>query len=301
VKIAIWGLGSIGKRHWENFKKAKFEVCGISVHQTGEGIYSSLEECLDAGVDVVFVCNETAKHYESLRRLMQLGFKGGVIVEKPLFSAAKTLDTTSFRFLVVSYQLRLNPLIQHLKFLIHGQKILTALFYVGQYLPQWRPGRDYRETYSAHQAQGGGVLRDLSHELDLAVYLTGNFERLVSKLDRVSALELDVEDQVNILAQNERCGNLSIHLNYLDKTPQRFILLNTEAHTYRVDLIEKKLVVDGKEKELEHPGEDEYLELAKRIKAGAIGELTSYDEGFHILNTIEAAENSSREAIWKTI
>ena len=37
---------------------------------------------------------------------------------------------------------------------------------VGQDLAQWRPGRELAETVSASQKNGGGVLRELSHELD---------------------------------------------------------------------------------------------------------------------------------------
>ena len=43
----------------------------------------------------------------------------------------------------------------------------------GQYLPAWRPSRDYRETYTAQSAQGGGILLDASHEIDYVRWIGG--------------------------------------------------------------------------------------------------------------------------------
>ena len=39
------------------------------------------------------------------------------------------------------------------------------------FLPDWRKNIAYSKSYSSIKKQGGGVLLDLSHELDYATYL----------------------------------------------------------------------------------------------------------------------------------
>ncbi|MFX7793064.1 Gfo/Idh/MocA family oxidoreductase, partial [Acinetobacter baumannii] len=52
--------------------------------------------------------------------------------------------------------------------------LYNAFIEIGQYLPDWRPTKDYRETVSAKTELGGGVLLELSHELDYAQWILGS-------------------------------------------------------------------------------------------------------------------------------
>lgn len=299
MKIAIVGLGSIGKRHWKNFKDSGLEVCGVS-HTEKEltPIYPDLKSCLNERPDVVFICKETALHQSFLVELSGLGFKGGVIVEKPLFEKTYPEVEWPFRFLVVSYQLRFHPLITKLKAALAGQKILTAHFHVGQYLPTWRAGRDYATTYSASRESGGGALRDLSHEIDLALFLTGKFSALSALGGKVSDLNITSDDQFSLLAQTQNCGNVTVHMNYLDRRPQRFILINTLDHTYKVDLIQNEFTQDGETEKFSVQGNDSYMNMVQKIQKNDLASFTDYESGLHLMNVIEAAETSSKERQW---
>src|SRR2546421_323520 len=77
---------------------------------------------------------------------------------------------------------------------LEGEAIVSAEVRTASWLPGWRPGRDYRATYSASRALGGGVLRDMSHELDYPSWLFGPWRRLTALGGHLSPLEIESDD-----------------------------------------------------------------------------------------------------------
>ena len=65
---------------------------------------------------------------------------------------------------------------------------------VGHYLPYWRTNTDYRKSVSAQKILGGGVLLELSHEIDYLIWIFGSISKVNAFLTRHSSLEIDVED-----------------------------------------------------------------------------------------------------------
>ena len=102
-----------------------------------------------------------------------------------------------------------------------NEKILSAHAHVGEWLPGWRPGRDYRDSNSAKKSDGGGVLRDLSHEIDYVLWLFGACRQLVAVAGHSSSLEIDSEDQASLLMKMESDSTVYVHLNYLDRPARR--------------------------------------------------------------------------------
>ena len=80
---------------------------------------------------------------------------------------------------VVGCNLRYMPSLQRVQEVLRRGvlgRIVRAQFEVGQNLAQWRPGRELGTSYSACAEQGGGVLLDLVHEVDLARWMLGPLE-----------------------------------------------------------------------------------------------------------------------------
>ena len=102
-------------------------------------------------------------------------------------------------------------------------EVYTARSTVGQYLPDWRPDRDYRETYSAIKEWGGGVILDLTHELDYLVWWFGRVSDVAANAGRLSKLELDVEDVAQMLLKFETGVLAQVHLDYLRKRFHRSV------------------------------------------------------------------------------
>src|SRR5262249_16447265 len=60
--------------------------------------------------------------------------------------------------------------------------------------PDWRPWQNYRDSYSARQELGGGIILDGSHELDYICWLLGRPTEVMCRAEHLSSLEVDVED-----------------------------------------------------------------------------------------------------------
>jgi hypothetical protein len=67
--------------------------------------------------------------------------------------------------------MRFYPVNPFLKQLFKDEIPFKVGFKRSFYLPKWHPYADYRKEYTALKTLGGGVIRTLSHEIDLS--LTG--------------------------------------------------------------------------------------------------------------------------------
>jgi predicted dehydrogenase len=169
---------------------------------------------------------------------------------------------------------------------------------VGQYLPDWRPGTDYRQGYSARPDAGGGALRDLSHEIDLALWFFPRWRRLVALSGRVSPLEIATEDCTSVLAESECCPQLSLQLNYLDRVPVRQFIITAPELTLVGDLVRGSLTANG-ETTL-HPCErdETYRRQHEAALAGDTTHLCNLSAGLEVMSFIEATERSAAEKTW---
>lgn len=259
MKAIVIGYGSIGQRHSLILSELGTTVAVVSQQQRSCSlpVYQTIPNALKAmpDTDYVIIANRTHNHYDTLCELRGHGYEGTILIEKPLFHKP-------LRFLIpvqkqnhnlkqpsvlhnvyVAYNLRFHPVLLRLRQLLNEETILSAQVYAGQYLPDWR-SVDYRNSYSAKSAEGGGVLRDLSHELDYVLWLLGAWTRIAAIGGHHSHLELDSDDMYALLMSSSRCPMISIQINYLDRIRQRKIIINTDAHTYIADLVQHTLQVD---------------------------------------------------------
>jgi predicted dehydrogenase len=153
-----------------------------------------------------------------------------LFVEKPLGNSCdqvrELLDEVEQRELVtlVGCNLRFHPGLRALKQLLEERavgRVLSARIECGQYLPDWRPAQDYRETYSAKRDLGGGVIFDAIHELDYCRWLLGEIVEVSCVAVNTGALEIETEDVAAILARLASGVIVEIHLDYVSRPPVR--------------------------------------------------------------------------------
>jgi len=143
------------------------------------------------------------------------------------------------------------------------------------------------------------VIRDLSHELDYLSWMMGRWLRVAALGGQFSKLEINSDDVFILLFETDRCPAITVHLNYLDRGPHRTLRVNTEEHTFGVDLIEESLCVDGNlvssynlERDATYRAEHE------AIIDGNFAQLCTLEEGQEVINLIEAAEKSVWTEKW---
>ncbi len=298
-KCLVAGFGSIGMRHADLLADMGFEVFVVTArknipHESFETLEKALSEYK---FDYAIVCLPTSEHYGAVRKLADHGFMNPVLVEKPLFERSGYALPVPMQ-IFVGYNLRFHPVMRRLYELIQGKTLYSMHVYCGQYLPWWRKNRDFRKTYSAYASAGGGVLRDLSHELDYVCWLAGPWKQLAAKGGHLSCLEIDSDDVFCLLMETEHCPAVTLQVNYLDRNVKREICVNGENFSAKADLIAGVLEVNGKKEVYDTEKNFTYIEQHRDILSGTACTVCTGEQACATLELIDAAEKASRKRIW---
>lgn len=230
VRVAVIGSGSIGRRHVSALL-ARADVERVTVVTSWADGAAALPDdprlevvAPDAAfeADAAIVAVETDRHVAAAMPLLERGID--TLIEKPLSHTRDGLDALvaaaqeSGARVFIGYNLRFLPAVRMLRGIVGSGvlgRVLYARFEAGQWLPDWRPGRDYRETYSASAARGGGVALDLSHEIDAMCFVLGDPRTVSVERRHVSDLEIDSDDLFEGRYDLPGGGMASVHLDYL--------------------------------------------------------------------------------------
>ena len=242
--VLISGYGSIGRRHVKILSRlVKKKNITILTNQKVSNFRTikTLQALNKVDPDYIVVCNPTSDHINKIR-FIEKNFKNKlVLVEKPLFSKPNKINIKKNKY-YVAYNLRFNPIINFLKKKIKTKKIWNVNIFCGSYLPSWRDNIDYRQSSSAKKHLGGGVLLDLSHELDYVQWLFGKIKIEHCKLKKLSNLDIETDDFLNLIAKTKKVPSIQITLNYFTRNPIRQIFIDGKNISVQADLIRKNVV-----------------------------------------------------------
>lgn len=300
MRALVIGYGSIGTRHARLLADLGCTVAVVSRRDIPFDLsFTTIREAIGEFIpEYVIIANKTSEHYAALIELSECGFSGTILVEKPLFDASRILPLLSCMDIVVAYNLRFHPALQRLHSILKKEQAISCSVYVGQYLPDWRPGTDYRQSYSAHKDDGGGVLRDLSHEIDYLHWLFGDWERLTALGGKFSQLEINSDDIYVVLAKFHRSPVVTLQMNYLERIPRREIIVNTQRLTIKADLIHNFIEINGCKEVFTVERDYTYIEQHQAVLHNRREHLCSLTEGINTVKTIEAIERVSSIGGW---
>lgn len=265
LKVCFVGIGSIAKRHIVNFS----EICldkGINLTvdtlRRSAGVLDTDiagrirhifvdGDVLPNDYDVIFLTNPTDFHLDVLQELHC--HAKHFFIEKPLTSYNKLEGVFNIKYredsiYYVACPLRYMGVIQYLHDNIDVSDVISVRCISSSYLPDWRPGTDYRSSYSASKELGGGVSIDLIHEWDYISYLFGSPNHIHYAYGKKSSLELECEDYAIYVADYPD-KIIELHLDYFGRKTIREIMIFTNEDTILGDLVKSEVTYmkSGKE------------------------------------------------------
>ena len=256
-KIGIIGLGSIGIRHLKNIVsvlKEQGKSYSIDLVRSGKGkeldseiakhinqIYYSYDP-VPNDYDVLFITNPTYLHFETIQQFVSK--TKHMFIEKPIFDNIDVplielglkRDSTYY----VACPLRYTDVIQYLKDQLKKMNVFSVRVICSSYLPEWRPNQDYRNSYSAHKDQGGGVSIDLIHEWDYLCYLFGEPDEVLNLRGTFSNLEIDSDDISLYIAKYDSML-VEVHLDYFGRQTIREVQIFADEDTIVGDLTNSEI------------------------------------------------------------
>jgi predicted dehydrogenase len=257
-RILVTGRGSAARRHVQQLRLLVPDAAVAVVAAAGQ-VDATLQPCevvpdLAQGLawkpDAVVIASVSSRHAGELLACLRQDIP--CLAEKPIAIAAGELAALrqavigSKAPVQVGCNLRHLPALVRLKKLLHGGRlgrVIRAQLEVGQDLVQWRPSRDVAGTYSAKAEQGGGVVFDLVHEIDMARWLLGPLQVTAAVGGHLSALPIDCDDVHIALLRTGSGAPVTVALDYVSQQAVRRYAFVAERGTIVCDLMARRLSV----------------------------------------------------------
>ena len=237
-KFLIVSLGSIGRRHLDNLRylKPESKIGILHLNSKNQAIPSGADYCffdLNSAINfkpnAAIVCCPASFHIEIAQLLIDNNIP--TFIEKPISDKLEGLDrllkksSDSGILLSVGYNLEFLPSLIKTKSLLNSGligEIFVARVDVGQYLPDWRPNITYQNSVSAKKELGGGVLLELSHEIDYIYSLFGVPDKVSASGGTFRFFDINVEDIISLnMTYKFPLRLVNIHLDFLQREPCR--------------------------------------------------------------------------------
>lgn len=211
----VIGKGSIGHRHASNLSFLGARVTHYGWRNLNmDHLLDEITACRgDAGV---IIATSTNIRRQLITQCSEVG--AALYIEKPV--AHKTIDVqkifdlpnTTLERSVAGFMMRYHPMVRKLLD-TPVKNIFRASFEIGHDVTKWRQNWTFADSYAA-DPDGGGVLLDLCHEIDLACLLCGS-----APLSSVNSIEdpnfagVDIATILDFASTDGR--NIRVAMDYL--------------------------------------------------------------------------------------
>ncbi len=254
IKFAVVGCGHIGKRHAEMICREQgaelVALCDIKpaeelgIEAFDVPLFSSIEELLEASINIDVVNIATPNGFHSEQAMMSLDAGKHVVVEKPMSLNKvdaeaiinKALQKNKQVFCVM--QNRYSPPSVWIKEMIDSKRL--GDIYMVQLNCYWnRDDRYYKKGgwHGDKQLDGGTLFTQFSHFVDIMYWLFGDVTNIKSKFNDFNHAALtDFEDSGNISFDfvGGGCGVLNFSTSVYDKNLESSMTIIAENGSVKI-------------------------------------------------------------------
>jgi predicted dehydrogenase len=318
----VVGSGNIAKRHISNLKLldpsgtiACLTASGrpmLATETRADTVSVSIQEAVASRPRLAIIASPAPFHLAHAEPFARAGIP--LLIEKPVSDhgacdpAWENVLRNNADRILVGYNLRFLEAAQKLHAMLqtgHLGRLHTVLIDCGQYLPDWRPGSDYRQGVSARAELGGGVLLELSHELDYLTWLFGRPDSVYCTATNSGTLGIDVEDTVDALFDmGPGRPKVALHMDFLQRAAHRTCKVIGAHATAVWDVRRNQLRVETGSGAAEILHDDagldrntmylDELRHALEVADGRARPLVTLDDGLYVLTVIAAMRRSAR-------
>ncbi len=256
LKTLVVGCGSIGKRHIRNLAALgvrDFILCDTdtgALDKAARGIErpvfaTGFTEALAKHPDAAVICTPSSLHLDMAAQLARRGVH--MLIEKPLshtadgvLELARLVEEKGITAMMAMCY-RFHPVFLHIESLLASEvvgRVHHVAYYGGHYLPDWHPQADYRTEYAARKELGGGVVLTSIHGLDNIRWLFGEVDEVYAFVDKVSTLDMDVEDIATGVMRLESGAYVNWQTDFIQRANQHRIVIAGSRGTIRADLLD---------------------------------------------------------------
>lgn len=303
MKIVFIGIGSIAKKHIKAIRKIEPQTVIFALRSSKDALpyeavkdFYEYDDIKEIAPDFIIISNPTSKHFETIQKL--LPYRIPLFIEKPVFAelghdeVIKEIEDKQI-LTYVACDMRFMDCLKWLHQYMAEHKeevrINEINVYCGSYLPEWRPGKDFRKCYSSIPELGGGVHIDLIHDVDYVYWIFGKPKENHAVFRNVSSLEIRAYDYANFnLIYPSFCAN--VVLNYYRRDSKRFMEILFDNCTWTVDMMKNEITSSTGEViyRSEQTGADEYeaqmCYFMQLVKKGATASMNSAAEAYDVLS-----------------
>jgi len=319
--LLVLGAGSVGKRQLSNFSSlgcmvSAMDPRGDRLTEAARLVplvrtFSDLETALSQAAifSGAVVCSPPKFHVEQALAVLEKGLP--VLLEKPVSpdaeSAACLVETVRRRQipLLLDYTFRWWPPIRELRSRLQQGvvgKVLHVRGIMSAHLADWHPWERYQDFFMASRELGGGALLDESHFVDLMIWLFGMPVEVFAKVERLSSLEIQTDDNVDVWLRCHQGVRISVHLDLYGRPHERSITVTGEQGTLQWSFEANSLrfsrssAQEWEETRYSCERNDMFVDAAKEfLQIIDTGQRPScsIEDGYAVLRVIEAMRQSS--------
>jgi predicted dehydrogenase len=258
--LLMMGAGSIGERQIAILQKLGYSNLWVyrqrhgslrNIDKNSIHVFTDLSLTDKIKPRAAIICTPTSQHLK--QALFCAGRGIPVLIEKPLshdlagFDQLKAMVLRNNIYVQTAYMLRFHPFFQNVKSVIESQELgnlLSMQTYWGEYLPDWHPWEDYRQSYAAREEMGGGAALTLSHDVDLVNWFSGNRVKSWFIMKNYhSALEINVESGADISIAYQNGITAHCHVNFHERVPKRCYRLVFDEGSIEVDYLRSAMII----------------------------------------------------------